>query len=559
MKLVLIVLILISPLCARQRVMNWCQRGGQTVTVGSQNSAQATSVMRSYTTCTVAVYLSGTNTLASIYSNNTGTAQANPFTSSATGLYFFYVNDGTYDLTFSGSNIGTPFTLGATPAIDPYYTSAGATGIVRTKEDKLHDEASAADFAGASVAAQLNAAIASFGGNKGTILIPYFMGAGDPTTVHGNQAPENITLIDHRGGLPVAVGLTYNGSTGGVMSGMRLYKSFTDPAISTEALEVGTFIFGSVTGAGGLGSQGGLSGQINIQGALTSVSSSTTLLGIEGAAFVQSTGQTIPRIYGATFHTDSFMGSTSGITEAVSVRAQAGVFSGSQPANAYGLMADLQTAGTVRNFSIWTKGSVLWSNDTNITALDMSGTPQNTITFSIGNLLLFRPLSDTVGTRFSNSANTADYLNFTSGTKAVFGPRTAVPGWGGIAQVNIADAGSPVLGLYDTTGTPDQRAWMIQQISFGGPRGLRFIPVNDVGASIGTGLSMQTNGTNTLESLVANTGVQVGAATGGLKTGGVNVAGTYWVNGVQGFTGSKTAGACTLTIAGGIITGVAGC
>ena len=46
----------------------------------------------------VAVYITGTTTLASLYSDNGATAQANPFTSSATGVAAFYAPDDRYDI-----------------------------------------------------------------------------------------------------------------------------------------------------------------------------------------------------------------------------------------------------------------------------------------------------------------------------------------------------------------------------------------------------------------------------------------------------------------------------
>jgi len=41
--------------------------------------------------------------------------------------------------------------------------------------------------------------------------------------------------------------------------------------------------------------------------------------------------------------------------------------------------------------------------------------------------------------------------------------------------------------------------------------------------------------------------------------GTINANTAYYVGGVIGYTGTKTAGACTLTISGGIITNVTGC
>lgn len=59
---------------------------------------------------TVTVYEQGTTTLASIYStNSTGSAKANPFTSSSDGGFTFYAPNGRYDikLTKTGYTFGT--------------------------------------------------------------------------------------------------------------------------------------------------------------------------------------------------------------------------------------------------------------------------------------------------------------------------------------------------------------------------------------------------------------------------------------------------------------------
>ena len=49
-------------------------------------------------TATVNVYVAGTNTLATIYSDNGVTGKANPFQTSTTGVLEFYAADGRYDL-----------------------------------------------------------------------------------------------------------------------------------------------------------------------------------------------------------------------------------------------------------------------------------------------------------------------------------------------------------------------------------------------------------------------------------------------------------------------------
>lgn len=72
----------------------------QTQTGGTLVAAAGTSV---------AVYLAGTLTTATIYSDDGLTLKSNPFTTDTNGRFDFYVADGRYDLNFSGPNI-TPFT-----------------------------------------------------------------------------------------------------------------------------------------------------------------------------------------------------------------------------------------------------------------------------------------------------------------------------------------------------------------------------------------------------------------------------------------------------------------
>ncbi len=57
----------------------------------------------------ITVYLAGSTTLADIYSDNSETVKANPFTNHANGLYDFYAANGVYDIRFSrsGSDFST--------------------------------------------------------------------------------------------------------------------------------------------------------------------------------------------------------------------------------------------------------------------------------------------------------------------------------------------------------------------------------------------------------------------------------------------------------------------
>jgi hypothetical protein len=109
-RLFLIFILLSLPALAREKLQGWCQEGNKTVTTSGVVST--TLVQRSYPSCTVTVYNSGTLTLSTIYSDNVGTPKANPFTASAGGIWFFYAANGRFDVAFSGGGITTPFTLG---------------------------------------------------------------------------------------------------------------------------------------------------------------------------------------------------------------------------------------------------------------------------------------------------------------------------------------------------------------------------------------------------------------------------------------------------------------
>lgn len=91
-----------------QRVQFDVAQGNTTVNV--QGVLSTNVVEGSFPGATVTVFVSGTLTLASIFSDNIGTAKANPFTADTTGHAFFYAANGRYDVQFSGTGIATPFT-----------------------------------------------------------------------------------------------------------------------------------------------------------------------------------------------------------------------------------------------------------------------------------------------------------------------------------------------------------------------------------------------------------------------------------------------------------------
>src|SRR6266704_1379469 len=81
-------------LFCRERLSGWCTDGAGVVTVSGTTATitpgTANKVQASYPSCLVTVYLTGTTTLASLYSDNSGTVKSNPFTAANTGQWFFY-------------------------------------------------------------------------------------------------------------------------------------------------------------------------------------------------------------------------------------------------------------------------------------------------------------------------------------------------------------------------------------------------------------------------------------------------------------------------------------
>jgi hypothetical protein len=117
---VILLLLFCSNAHALVNIQSFCQQGGAQVLTNSFPSS--TKVQQSFPGATVTVYLTGTLTKASVYSdnNNPPTVKTNPYTcDSTTAQQFVYVANGTYDFRFSGTGVSAPFTLSAIPAIDP--------------------------------------------------------------------------------------------------------------------------------------------------------------------------------------------------------------------------------------------------------------------------------------------------------------------------------------------------------------------------------------------------------------------------------------------------------
>ncbi len=135
--LVLAFLCLSVPSFAIERAQGWCERGGVRTVTG--NGWSSTGYFQaSYPGCTVTVYLTGTTTLATIYSTDTSTPKSNPFTASTTAYWFFYAADGNYDVQFSGAGISSPFKL--TDVLLISSGGGGGSGTVTTTGSPVSGE-----------------------------------------------------------------------------------------------------------------------------------------------------------------------------------------------------------------------------------------------------------------------------------------------------------------------------------------------------------------------------------------------------------------------------------
>lgn len=110
-----------APAHALGLVTSNCEQGGQRVTTyGAQSS---TYVQRSFPSCTVTVYVSGSLTLATLYSDDGVTPKTNPFVAASDGYFFFYTASGTYSIQLTGGGI-----LGTITQMAQVGTSGGGGG-----------------------------------------------------------------------------------------------------------------------------------------------------------------------------------------------------------------------------------------------------------------------------------------------------------------------------------------------------------------------------------------------------------------------------------------------
>jgi parallel beta-helix repeat protein len=95
------------PLYARGVLRGYVGQGGAAVTVSSAQSVSKFQI--TYPSSLVEVRISGTSTKATLY-DSAGSAVSNPVRASSKAYFSTYVDDGDYDLVFSGGTITSPWT-----------------------------------------------------------------------------------------------------------------------------------------------------------------------------------------------------------------------------------------------------------------------------------------------------------------------------------------------------------------------------------------------------------------------------------------------------------------
>lgn len=108
LSLVILLCLYVPALSQKVRVFG---TAGQTQNIRSQSSTVP--VLRTFPSCTITVFNTGTLTLTSIWTDASGsTPQANPFTANADATYGFFATAGAVvDVRISGTGVTTPFTI----------------------------------------------------------------------------------------------------------------------------------------------------------------------------------------------------------------------------------------------------------------------------------------------------------------------------------------------------------------------------------------------------------------------------------------------------------------
>ncbi len=247
MRLLAALLLCVLPALGRERIWGWCEQGAQEIVVLGYLSSTATPVQRSYPTCTITVYLTGTGTKANLFADNSGTVLANPFTvgtspeTAANGYWFFYVDNGRYDIQFSGSGISSPFTLRDVLALDST-GGGGGTGTVTVFTAGNLSPLFTTSVATSTTTPALTFSLSSWSANQFFAAPNGSSGPGSPRTIVGADLPASGVVagvytcvnatVDITGRVTAISNGTCGGGGGGGLPYTQGFSTVTSVAIT---------------------------------------------------------------------------------------------------------------------------------------------------------------------------------------------------------------------------------------------------------------------------------------------------------------------------------------
>lgn len=240
MKKLLLILLFCLPLYGRGKLQGWCENGNKSAYISNSSTTSPTTskIQQSFPSCTVTVYAAGTLTVSTIYADMAGTAKANPFTAASSGQWFFYADDGSYDVQFSGGGISTPFTRGD-------FSVGGSPTTVDCSK-----------YSGANAGAKINTCIAALPSTGGVADARLFTGAQTATAVinvGSSTKPVQLLLEDislsTNSAINVAPGSWIKGSS--IISGGGTTITYTGGAL-TDFITITGIAGGESRYSGGL-------------------------------------------------------------------------------------------------------------------------------------------------------------------------------------------------------------------------------------------------------------------------------------------------------------------
>lgn len=363
----------------------------------------------------VYVYLKGTTTLATVYSDNGITTQSNPLTTSATGFYSFYAADGRYDLSIQKTG----------------YITVNLTDI-------SVDDAADASTINATTLTATTGTIATLNSTNGTI-----------TTLNATNATLTSATIPTLGSTTATIG-TLNGTTATLSSATittlnsttATLTSATIPTLTSTAITSSTVTAGSQMAIGSAvvsnykhlvtGNYTGGSGYFGVASQGTIQSDVVSCAAFRSAPNTQATSFTLVNLYHYLAEQGSF-GGGSGVT------------------NQYGFYASISLTGATNNYGF--VGAV--SSGANRWNLYMSGSALN---YAAGRFL-FGTLSDDATNQVQVAGNIAAVtagsgFRIKEGSNAKMGTATLVAGAAVVSNTSVTANSRILLTSNADGGTP---------------------------------------------------------------------------------------------------------